>query len=215
MALTNSLNSGVLGAVDTLTAHAMVLGQGTSKITSATALTDGQLYIGSTGNDPSAALPTAANGSGLTVTPGAGTLALSTNLVAGSNITLTPNSSDTSITISAAASSSSLTWNAVVSGTADTAVAANGYSLQTGAGYVYTLPAIGVLGDTFVFANTTASSLWTVAPSAGGTVIVGNQSGFGGAVSSALGDTAEFVCVVAGATPTYQAVAFNGNINVT
>jgi hypothetical protein len=59
----------------TLTDHGILLGSGTSAITATAAPTDGQLLIGSTGNDPSLATLTA--GTNVTVTNGAGSIALS------------------------------------------------------------------------------------------------------------------------------------------
>ena len=57
------------------TDHAIQLGNATGSLTSATALTNGQLLIGSTGADPVAASVTS-TGSTIVITPGAGTLNL-------------------------------------------------------------------------------------------------------------------------------------------
>lgn len=67
MATNNSTNSG------TLTAHSIPVMQGTSTPSYKT-LTNGQLLIGSTGADPVAASIT--QGSGITVTNGAGTITI-------------------------------------------------------------------------------------------------------------------------------------------
>jgi trimeric autotransporter adhesin len=58
----------------TLTLHSLLLGNGTSAITSLGVATNGQLPIGSTGSNPVLATITA--GSGITVTNGAGTITL-------------------------------------------------------------------------------------------------------------------------------------------
>lgn len=196
-----------------LTDHGVLVGSGTDPITALATGTDGQLLLGATGADPEFGTLGTAIGSGLTKTEGPGSLGLALNLSAGSGITLTPSGADTSIEISASAVSD-LTWNAVTTGSSASAAAGNAYSLQTGAAYTYTLPATGVLGDEFVFANTTASSLFSVIPAAGGSVLIGATSSATGFNSTALGDSLTLVCVVAGATPVYQNVAFNGNYNV-
>lgn len=66
-----SVANGGTGAT-TLAANGILLGNGTSAITSTTALTNGQLLIGSTGVAPVAAVPT--NGTNISWTIGAGTL---------------------------------------------------------------------------------------------------------------------------------------------
>lgn len=206
------VTSGGSGA-PSLTDHAVLVGSGTDPFTALAVGANGEILLGSTGADPVFGALGTAVGSGLSKTTGPGSLSLALNLTAGSGITLTPSGSDTSIQISASAVSD-ITWNAVTSGTSATAAAGNAYSLQTGAGYAYTLPATGILGAQFVFANTTASSLFSVAPAAGGSVLIGATSSATGFDSTALGDSLTLVCVVAGATPVYQAVAFNGNYNV-
>lgn len=57
----------------TLTDHGVLLGSGTSPVTVTAALTDGQLVIGSTGADPSLALPTGVTDE-ISIAGGAGTL---------------------------------------------------------------------------------------------------------------------------------------------
>ncbi len=67
---------GGTGAV-TLTANRILLGNGTSAISPASALTDGQLLIGSTGAAPVAAAIASGDSDRVTVTNGAGTITLS------------------------------------------------------------------------------------------------------------------------------------------
>lgn len=70
MATNNVTNEG------TKTAHGIYIAQGTSTPVYTT-LTNGQLLIGNTGNDPTAASITA--GTGITVTPGAGTITIASS----------------------------------------------------------------------------------------------------------------------------------------
>jgi hypothetical protein len=63
--------------VNTITNHAIMIGQGTSPITTVGPLTNGQLAIGSTGSNPVAANLTSTGGS-ITITNGAGTINLET-----------------------------------------------------------------------------------------------------------------------------------------
>jgi len=71
--------------VSTLTDHGVVVGSGTSPVTSLAAATDGQLIIGSTGADPAVAALSSSRD--LLVTNGAGTI----------DLTLTENTHDTAI----------------------------------------------------------------------------------------------------------------------
>jgi len=61
----------------TFTDHSILLGSGTDAFTALGAATNGQLPIGSTGNDP--ALSTLTEGTGITITNGAGLITLATN----------------------------------------------------------------------------------------------------------------------------------------
>lgn len=206
------VSNGGSGAAS-LTDHGVLVGSGTDPFTALTVGANGEILLGSTGADPVFGVLGTAVGCGLTKTTGAGSLSLAVNLTAGSGITLTPSGADTSIEISAS-SVPDLSLVAVTSGSSATAVAGNRYSVQTGAAYAYTLPATGILNAQFAFLNTTASSLFSVAPAAGGSVLIGATSSATGFDSTELGDGLTLVCVVAGAAPVYQAVAFNGNYNV-
>ena len=79
---------GGTGAV-TLTAHSLLLGEGTSAVAALGAATNGQLPIGSTGSDP--VLGTISGGTGITVTNGAGTISIAASAT-GVVQTLTGNS---------------------------------------------------------------------------------------------------------------------------
>lgn len=67
--------------VATLTDHGILLGSGTDAITPLGVATNGQLPIGSTGSDPVLATLTA--GDGITITEGAGSITIESNVVLG------------------------------------------------------------------------------------------------------------------------------------
>lgn len=77
-----SLGGAATIAVTGTTNHAIQLGNSSGSLTSATALTNGQLLIGSTGLDPVAASLTA--GSGITITPAAGSITIASSAGASS-----------------------------------------------------------------------------------------------------------------------------------
>ncbi len=160
--------------VATITNHGIVIGQGTSPVI-ATALTDGQLLIGSTGADPAAASLTA--GTGISITPGAG-----------------------SITI--AATGSSLAWT-VVTGTTQALVANNGYFANNAGLVTLTLPATAAVGDTFRVAGLGAGG-WLIAQNASQLIHVGSAvttTGITGSIASTNQyDAIMFVCSVANTT---------------
>ncbi len=74
---TLGVNKGGTGATSS-TSNGVLLGNGTSPVSTATVLTNGQLLIGSTGAAPVSASLTQAANQGVTVTGGAGSLALAT-----------------------------------------------------------------------------------------------------------------------------------------
>jgi len=86
MAVNNALNITATGIVKhdgagaftatTTTDHAILVGDAANAITNIGPLTDGQVVIGSTGNDPVAAAITATAGQGVSVTLGAGSITL-------------------------------------------------------------------------------------------------------------------------------------------
>lgn len=171
-------------SADTVTNHSVLIGGSSNAITSL-ALTNGQLAIGSTGADPTAATITA--GTGITVTNGAG-----------------------SITISA--STSGFTWNNVTTGTQTIAVQ-NGYISNSGSGVVYTLPATANLGDTFIIIG--VADVSTITPNASQQLIIGNAIGnvgaTGTAVTGEIGNSVQFVCTIAGASTVWRAISVVGN----
>ncbi len=102
----------------TTTNHAVLIGAAANAINNVGPLTDGQLVIGSTGNDPVAASLSA--GAGITITPGAGTISIAT-------------------------SGGGLTWSVVAAPT--TIAVNNGYGANSGGATAFTLPAVAALGS--------------------------------------------------------------------
>lgn len=159
----------------TVTQHDVLIGGSSNGITSL-ALTNGQLAIGSTGLDPSAANLTP--GTGISIVNGAG-----------------------SITINA--SGGGLTWT-VVTGISQSAVANNGYIANNAGLVTVTLPATSAVGDTIAVTGINNATGWKVAQNAGNQIFFGTSSttsGTGGSLaSSATRDTVYLVCMTANAT---------------
>lgn len=94
--------SNVVGNGNAFTNHRMIVGRGGNVIdrTTGPALTDGQLYIGVTGADPTGAFLTA--GSGISITPGSGTITIAAtpgnSCVGGGNLTISNTASTGSVT---------------------------------------------------------------------------------------------------------------------
>ena len=151
------------------------------------ALTDGQLFIGSTGNPP------VANG-----------------LTAGANITITPAAG--SITI--AASTGGFTWNDVV-GISVTMAVDNGYVANNAGLVTLTLPLAAVFGSTFQIAGNGAGG-FLIAQNAGQTIHFNGLStttGAAGSLSSTTRyDAVELVCTVANTD--FVVLDSSGNLTV-
>jgi len=115
--LANYDGAGGFTAVTT-TNHRVLVGAASNDITSLGAMTNGQLVVGSTGNDP--ATTTITPGAGITVTNGAGSIQL--DAVGGG-----------------------LTWSVP---TIDTALVVNhGYGANKVTSLAFTLPAVSAVGD--------------------------------------------------------------------
>lgn len=110
--------AGTFSAV-TVTNHSPLVGAASNGITSLGPLTNGQLVIGSTGNDPAAATLTAGTGIGITNAAG-------------------------SITVNSVGSG--MTWT-VVNGNTNMAVN-NGYGSNSAGAVAFTLPVTSAVGDT-------------------------------------------------------------------
>jgi hypothetical protein len=161
---------------------------GASNAITSIALTNGQLAIGSTGADPSAATLTA--GTGVTITNGAG-----------------------SITVNAAGGG--LTWT-VVTGTTQAAAVNNGYIANNAGLVTVTLPSTSAVGDTVAVTGINNATGWKVAQNAGNQIFFGtasSTSGTGGSLASTnTRDVVYLVCMVANGA--WNVVGSIGNITV-
>lgn len=180
MATNNVANLG------SMTAHGIFIGQGTSAPVF-TVLTDGQLLIGSTGNDPTAS--TITPGAGISVTNGAGTITI-------------------------AATGAGFTWTDVT-GTSQTLAVENGYIADNAALVTFTLPASANLGDQMEIVGKGAGG-WSITCNAGQVIHLGNvASTAAGTVSSTNQyDRIRLTCITAGASTIYSA-NWVGNLSYT
>ena len=161
--------SALKAKLGTQTDHGILLGSGTAAAITATAApTDGQLLIGSTGNDPSLATLTA--GTGVTVTNASGAITL--NVVGGG-----------------------ITWQEVTDASA-ALVANNGYIANRGTLVTLTLPASANIGDTFTIINKGAGFV-RIAQNASDFINFGDTTstvGVGGYIeATAVGDSVKLV----------------------
>jgi len=160
----------------TVTNHSPLIGAASNGITSLGPLTNGQLIIGNTGSDPSAA--TLSAGSGISITNAAG-----------------------SITINA--TGAGLSWT-VVTGTTQTMAVNNGYIANNAGLVTATLPATSAVGDVVAITGINNATGWKVAQNAGNQIFFGSlstTSGTGGSLASTgTRDTVFLLCVTANAT---------------
>lgn len=197
MATNNAVNISAAGIVkydgagtftaDTVTNHSVLVGGSSNAITSL-ALTNGQLPIGSTGADPSAATLTA--GTGVSISNGAG-----------------------SITINAAGGG--LTWT-VVTGTTQSMAVNNGYIANNAGVVTATLPATSAVGDVVAITGINNATGWKIAQNAGNQIFFGTSSttaGAGGYLqSTAIRDAVTLVCTSTNAN--WQVISSIGNPTV-
>ena len=178
--------AGTFSAV-TVTQHDVLIGASSNGITSL-ALTNGQLPIGNTGNDPTAA--NLSPGTGISITNGTG-----------------------SITISA--SGGGLTWT-VVTGASQAIAVNNGYIANNAGLVTATLPATSAIGDMVAITGINNATGWKIAQNGGNQIFFGNASTTGGATgylaSAATRDTVTLVCTSANAN--WQVISSIGNITV-
>jgi len=178
--------SGTFSGV-TVTNHSLLVGAASNGITSL-ALTNGQLSIGSTGADPSAATLTA--GTGVSISNGAG-----------------------SITINAAGGG--LTWT-VVTGTTQSMAVNNGYIANNAGVVTATLPATSAVGDVVAITGINNATGWKIAQNAGNQIFFGTSSttaGAGGYLqSTAIRDAVKLVCTSINAN--WQVISSIGNPTV-
>lgn len=158
----------------TLSAHFLLLGQGTSPVTGIL-LGAGQIPIGTTASDPVAATLTA--GTGVTIANASG-----------------------SITINAAGGG--LSWSTTTAATLAAAIN-NAYVLNHAATpCVVTLPATAALGSKISFRGLAGSGGWTITANTAQTIQFGNtsSSSAGSWSSTNAGDSCDVECIVANTT---------------
>jgi hypothetical protein len=197
MATGNSINANSAGLARydgagtwtgvTVTQHDILIGAASNGITSL-ALTNGQLAIGNTSNDPSAATLTA--GTGVSISNGAG-----------------------SITINAVGSG--LTWT-VVTGTTQAAAVNNGYIANNAGTVQVTLPATSAVGDIVAVTGINNATGWQIKQNAGNQIFLGTTtttSGTGGSLASTqTRDSVYLLCTSTNAN--WQVLNCVGNITV-
>lgn len=201
MALNNAINLAFPVSVaqggtglNTIPANRVLLGNGTSAVSSASALTDGQLLIGSTGSVPVAA--TLSAGAGISITPASG-----------------------SITIAATGGGSGFAWTGQTSNV--TAANNSGYICTGSTPIVITLPTTSsAVGDSFRVVNYTSQDAgWSITKGSSQKIRFGTSlstsATTGALAASAIGDTAYIVCTVAGTTASeWVVVTATGNLTI-
>ncbi len=173
-------------SASTLTNHAVLIGAAANLITSLP-LTNGQLAIGNTGNDPTAATLTA--GTGISIANASG-----------------------SITINA--TGGGLSW-VTVTGTTQAIAVNTGYTANNAGLVTLTLPATAAVGDTTVVVGLGAGG-WRVAQNASQLIHLGSSTtttGVAGSLASTNRyDSVTITCVVANTEWTTRASM--GNITI-
>lgn len=170
------------------TAHGILVAEGASAF-NPIVLTNGEVLIGSTGADPSAATLTA--GTGISITNGAGTITIANTATAEPWVNVT--------------------------GTTQTIAVGTGYTASNAGVVTFTLPATAAFGTKFNITTGTTTGGWQVSQAAGQSINYGNLTttvGTGGNLASSMaGDSIEVVCIVANTT--FQVLNSQGEINVT
>lgn len=196
MATNNAINLNATGiakydgagtfTATTVTNHAVILGSTSNALTSL-ALTNGQLAIGSTGADPTAA--TLSAGTGVSITNAAGSITI--NAIGGG-----------------------LTWSVV---TVNATFTVNTGTIANKAGTLaMALPAASAVGDMISITGINTATGWQITQAAGQQIFFGTSSTTLGATgtltSSAIRDSLTMVCVVANTT--WNVINSIGNISV-
>ena len=174
------------------TAHGVLISEGSSAF-NPIVLAAGQVLIGTTSGDPSAA--TLTQGTGITITSASGSITIASSNTAGGGFTWTN-----------------------VSGTSQTIVAGNAYAANNSSLVTFTLPATSVFGDTFRIAGF-GSGGWKIAQNAGQQINFGNTPttvGTGGSVASTNQyDAVTCTCITAGASSIWVVTDAIGNQTIT
>jgi hypothetical protein len=199
MATNNAVNISAAGIVkydgagtfsaDTVTNHAVLIG-GASNAINSLALTNGQLAIGNTGNDQSAATLTA--GTGMSIVNAAGSITL--NAIGGG-----------------------LTWNDVTTTSASAAVN-NGYLADNAGLVTVTLPATAAQFSLLAVGGFGAGG-WKIAQNAGQSIQFGSAAATTTGVGGSLASTNRYDCVfllavVGGASTTWLVLNSVGNLTI-
>ena len=174
----------------TLTLHCPLIGGASNAITSLGPLTNGQLVIGNTGNDPAAA--TLTPGSGILITNGAGSIQLD---VTGGGMTTT-----------------------VITGASQAMAVNNSYGANDGSALVaFSLPVTAALGSVVQVIGMSSGKGWTITQGAGQQINIGigaTTLGAGGSLASTqYTDAITLKCLVANTF--FYATSVIGNITVT
>ena len=203
----------------TFTPNRLLLGNGTSAITSAPVGTNGQLLIGATGGAP--AFATLALSGGLTQTPGTNSLTLTAPpiTITGSGVTVTGSPVSLGGTVTLTVGAGGTPWVSVT-GTTQAIAVNTGYIADNAAQVVFTLPATAAIGDTFYITGdgTAGTAGWQLKQNANQRVFFGSTSttiGTGGSLTSTNQlDSIRAVCVVAGASSIWNIINSVGNVIV-
>jgi len=172
-----------------LTAHGVLVGEGTSAITPLTVGTNGQVLIGATAADPAFATLTSTGGT-ITFTTGANSLNLE-------------------------ATSVPMTWT-VVTGASQTMAINNGYIANNAGTIAFALPSTAAVGSILRITGINNATGWQITQASGQQIFFGTSSTTLGATgtltSSATRDSIYLVCVVANTT--WNVLSSIGNITV-
>lgn len=184
MATNNSINLKAAGVVSyngtgtftgsLITQNAMLYGGASNALVSTAAPTDGQILIGSTGVAP--VLTSITAGTGITVTPGAG-----------------------SITIAAVGPPASFPYT-VVTGTTQALSNNNGYIANNAGIVTFTLPATAAVGDFIQVDGLHTGGGWIIAQNSGQQIQIGTSlttTTTGSLASRTSSDCVGMVCAVA------------------
>lgn len=197
MATGNAINADSAGLVKydgagtfsgvTVTQHDLLVGASSNGITSLP-LTAGQIAIGTTGSDPTAA--TITGGTGISVVSASG-----------------------SITINGVGAG--LTWTVIATGS-QAMTSNNGYIANNGSLITFTLPTTSAVGDMIAVTDLDRVALaWKIVQGTGQQIFFGNTNTTtttGSLASSQAGDSVFLVCLVANLT--WGVVSSVGNITV-
>lgn len=161
---------------------------------------------------PIGGVATLTGNSGGSVGPTGGTI----NVVGGTDITVVGNPGTSTLTISATGAAV-FTWSVITAN--QTAAVQNGYIANKASTLVLLLPATAAIGNIIRVTGINTATGWQITQNAGQQIFFGatsTTSGTGGSLAStAIRDSVELVCVVAGASTVWNVISSVGNITVT